>query len=241
MTAPAVVVVMAKAPRPGLVKTRLAPPLSLEQAARLYARLLADVLDTTAAFARELSLAPVVAVHPSDACAEIARSAPPDFRVVPQRGRDLAARMAWAVREEAAGGAPAVLLRGSDSPVLDGRTVGEALDELDRADLVLCPDRDGGYNLVGLRRPVPGLFDHPMSTREVLEDTLANARRLGLRARVRPPSFDLDTIGDLRWLAAVPRERVTALCPRTLEYLDEHELWRHLGSEPPTPPTSGPR
>lgn len=225
-----VIVVFAKEPRPGQVKTRLSPPLSLEQAAELYAELLADVLRATAAFSRELGLAPVLAVHPADACPRLARGAPASFRVVPQRGEGLAERMQRAVDEAGAAGASLILLRGSDSPVLDGESVGAALTALSEADLVLCPDRDGGYGLVGLRRPVPGLFEHPMSTGTVLDDTLANADALGLRSHVLDPSFDLDTIADLRWLAEARDEHVTRLCPRTLAYLDAHDLWRFGGA-----------
>ena len=221
------IVVFAKAPLPGQVKTRMTPPLSPEQAAELYAALLADVLAATAGIADELDLEPVVAVHPRSACRAIAGRAPPQFRVVAQRGADLSQRMGWAVREAAAAGARRVLLRGSDSPVLDAKNVGAALAALERADLVLCPDRDGGYNLVGLRRPAPGLFAHAMSTHSVLSDTLANARALGLRASLQDASFDLDAIEDLRWLAAARDGDVTHLCSRTLAYLDEHDLWRH--------------
>jgi rSAM/selenodomain-associated transferase 1 len=225
-----VIVVFAKEPRSGQVKTRMSPPLSLEQAAELYAELLADVLRATAAFSRELGLQPVLAVHPVEACPRLARGAPAAFRVVPQRGEGLAARMQRAVDEAGAAGASRILLRGSDSPVLDGESAGAALAALSDADLVLCPDRDGGYGLVGLRRPVRGLFEHPMSTGTVLDDTLANADALGLRSQVLDPSFDLDTTSDLRWLAEARDERVARLCPRTLAYLDAHDLWRFAGA-----------
>jgi rSAM/selenodomain-associated transferase 1 len=220
-----VIVVFAKAPRPGRVKTRMTPPLRPEQAAGLYAALLVDVLEATARVARDLGLEPIVAVYPPEARDEVACLAPRRFAAVCQRGADLSQRMAWAAREAAAGGARRVLLRGSDSPALDAETVGAVLHALDDVDLALCPDRDGGYNLVGVRRPEPALFEHPMSTSSVLEDTLANAQRLGLRARIAPASFDLDTAEDLRWLAEARSARVEELCPRTLDYLDRHALW----------------
>jgi hypothetical protein len=135
--------------------------------------------------------------------------------------------MGWAAREAAAAGATRILLRGSDSPALDGDSVARVLAALDANDLVVCPDLDGGYSLVGLQRPAPGLFDHPMSTRSVLDDTLARAAELGLRAHVEAPSFDLDTIEDLNHLAAVRAQPgVAALCRHTLEYLDAHDWWR---------------
>lgn len=218
-------VVFAKRPVAGQVKTRLTPPLTPEQAAALYREMLADVLAASAAFASDLGLAPVLTVAPADAGAELARMAPPAYRVVAQRGADLAQRMAWAVAEQAAAGRDRILLRGSDSPALSAETLEQALAALDRHDLVLCPDRDGGYNLVGLREPAPGVFDHPMSTERVLDDTLAAARSLGLRGHVLAPGFDIDRFEDLRLLAAERAAGRAGVCPRTLAYLDAHGLW----------------
>jgi uncharacterized protein len=225
------ILVFAKAPRPGLVKTRMTPPFSPSEAAEFYACLLDDVLETTAESARRLGLDAVVAVHPAEACAEIARRAPPIFRVVAQCGQDLAQRMRWAVSEAAAGGFSPVLLRGSDSPTLGPSTIEEALATLKKMDVVISPDLDGGYNLIGLRTPAPALFDHPMSTGSVVADTLASTSRLGLQARVLAGGFDLDTAADLRWLAEARRSG-TPPCPRTLSFLDHHALWRHATFPP---------
>ena len=179
-------VVFAKRPEPGRVKTRLCPPFTPEQAAALYAEMLADVLEATAAFCESLALDPVLAVDPPEACASLAALAPPGFRVVPQRGPGLAERMAHAAASQWATGASRVLLRGSDSPALDLATLRAGAEGLAEADLVLCPDLDGGYGLVALGRPAPGLFDHAMSTDRVLDDTArtgASARSLVPRAR----------------------------------------------------------
>lgn len=218
-------VVFARQPVPGRVKTRLCPPFSAEQAAALYRAMLADVLEASAGFASRLGLELLLAVTPGSACAELARMAPASYQVVPQRGASLAERMTWAVSEQAAAGHDRILLRGSDSPVLDGESVAQAFTALEEVELVLCPDRDGGYNLVGLRAPAPGLFDHPMSTERVLDDTLACAARLGLRTRVQPARFDVDRAEDLALLAAARAAGAGALCPRTLAYLDTHALW----------------
>lgn len=228
-----VLVVFAKAPLPGRVKTRLSPPLTLEQAAGLYAAMLADVLEASAEFARRLDLAAVLAVDPGDACRVLAREAPRGFCVVAQRGSDLPRRLGWSAREWAASGARRILMRGSDSPLLDGEQVSDALSALEQADVALCPDRDGGYSLIGLRRPVAGLFDHAMSNSDVMRDTLSNARDAGLRTHTLAGSFDIDRVEDLRALAAARQRGVTDLCSRTLAYLDEQRLWRFAASAGP--------
>jgi rSAM/selenodomain-associated transferase 1 len=226
---PGTIVVFAKVPEVGQVKTRLIPPFSPEQAADFYGAMLTDVLAATADFSRELGLTPILALQPWERRGAVERIAPAAFRLVPQRGGNLAARMTWAVREAAAAGALRILLRGSDSPTLDAEVVRRALAALREVDLVLRPDCDGGYSLVGLRRPASGLFDHPMSTRSVLDDTLANAARLGLHTRVEDPSFDIDTAPDLERLASARSAGITALCPRTLAYLDANALWPPAG------------
>ena len=222
-------VVFAKEPVPGRVKTRLVPPFSPQQAAEFYAAMLDDVLDSSASLARELGIGAWLAVDPPGALRALARRAPTGFRVVPQRGANLGERMGWAVREAFASGARRVLIRGSDSPAVDGEKIRSALTALSESDLVVSPDLDGGYNLVGLRVPAPGLFDHPMSTRTVLEDTLANARAAGLRCDLQEPAFDIDTAEDLVHLARARRgpnrTEITKLCSRTLAYLDERALW----------------
>jgi hypothetical protein len=220
----AVLVVFAKVPRPGEVKTRMCPPLSPVEASELYASMLADVLDTSARAARRLGIDAVLALHPGVLGRELTLEVPTPFRVVPQRGADLGARMAWAVREVAAGGASSILVRGSDSPALDEEAIADALDALERCDVTLRPDLDGGYNLVGLRRATSAIFDHPMSTARALEDVLARARDLDLAVEVAAPGFDLDTIEDLRWLAG-ERARAERLCARTLDFIDRRGLW----------------
>jgi hypothetical protein len=218
-----VLIVFAKRPEPGRVKTRLCPPFTHEQAAAFYARMLEDVLETSLRAAAQLGLEAVLALHPPDAAATL--PAPPGLRVVAQRGADLGERMEDALGRELAAGRGPVLLRGSDSPTLGLATLGAALEALASRDLVLCPDRDGGYDLIGLARPAPGLFAHPMSTPSVLADTLARAAERGLSHALLPAGFDLDTAEDLALLAAARSRGDAADCPRTLAWLDRHGLW----------------
>jgi rSAM/selenodomain-associated transferase 1 len=222
------VMVFAKAPRAGLVKTRMSPPLTPEQAAALYGHMLDDVLEATAQIAHGLDLDAVLCVYPAESCAEIAHRVPVGFRVIAQRGAGLGERMGHAAAEAAAAGAQRILLRGSDNPLLSRSHFEEALAELEDHDLVISPDRDGGYGLVGMRSPQTGLFDHPMSTGSVLEETMANAGQLGLGVKLLERSFDLDTAADLRLLARARDAGEADSCPRTLAYLDGADVWSRI-------------
>ena len=216
------VVVFAKVPRPGQVKTRLCPPLSADQAASLYAAMLADVLEATGDFARALGLEPILALDPAADAPLWAGRVPRGYRVIGQRGDSLAARMEDVAARE--GGEGPLLLRGSDSPALPQQTLEQALTALESCDIAIAPDPDGGYSLIGLAGAWPGLFSHPMSTDRVLDDALATARRLGAETRLVAGAFDVDRFADLAALEAVRGAPEAALCPRTLAYLDQAEL-----------------
>jgi len=225
-------VVFAKDPRPGFAKTRLCPPLSPGEAAELYRCLLADALAESGRAASLLGLEVMMAVDPPEAALELARSAGAGLRAIAQRGGSLGARMTHVARQAAAAGASCVLLRGSDSPALSCQGLAEARRALAGCDVVLRPDRDGGYSLVGLGATAllrglgrPGLFDHPMSTPSTLADTRAAAERLGLAVTCLDPGFDVDRFEDLRWLAEARHQIESLPCPRTLAFLDERALW----------------
>lgn len=224
MKAPAragTVVVFAKVPRPGKVKTRLCPPLSPPQAAALYAAMLDDVLAATAEYAAALGLETVLALHPGSACAQWAVRVP-GYRLIAQRGASLGARMAAAADDEA--GTGPLLLRGSDSPAMPRARFEEVLEALARHDVAIAPDRDGGYSLIGLGDAWPGLFTDPMSTDRVLADTLARADRLGARTALVGGCFDVDRGEDLAALHGLRGAPEADLCPRTLEFLDKEGL-----------------
>jgi rSAM/selenodomain-associated transferase 1 len=231
----AALLVFAKAPRPGEVKTRLSPPFTPQQAADFYACMLGDVLDTTARFCAERDVAGILALHPFEARGEVARLAPKSLRIVAQRGRELSERMAVCVAQTAANGHTRILLRGSDSPLLPERVLDEALAALDSHDLAVSPDLDGGYSLIALRRPCRGLFDHAMSTGSVLHDTLSNARAAGLRCALLEAGSDIDSAGDVAALRAAGEDPATAqLAPRSLEFMRRNDLWRLVGSAGPS-------
>ncbi len=232
------IVVFAKAPRPGFVKTRMTPPLSPECAAALYAAMLDDVLELTAVAAESLGLEPILALTPEAAVFEWEQKLPRVFRCAPQRGLDLAERLQNAVADWGEEGVP-LLLRGSDSPALSKHKLAQALSVLADVDCVFCPDHDGGYNLVGLRRRVPQIFAVPTSRPTVLRETQAVARRLGLRVAQLSAEFDLDTPRDFLQLLQLRASKGEAPCPRTLTFLDKNNLWQFSHEERLPSPASG--
>jgi len=190
---------MAKAPRPGTVKTRLCPPLLATEAAALYRCFLLDKI----AAVRALSGArPVVAYTPDEARAEFGALAP-DFGLVAQRGPDLGARLQITLASLLAAGHPGAIAVDSDTPTLPREFLQQAVDCLARPgpDVVLGPTEDGGYYLIGVRAAHRALFDGvPWSTSAVLDVTLRHAASAGLETVCMPAWFDVDTPDDLRRL-----------------------------------------
>jgi rSAM/selenodomain-associated transferase 1 len=214
-------IVMAKGPRPGHVKTRLVPALGAGGAAGLYRSMLLDVLDISASVSgAELHLY----VDPPESRGWFEEAAAGRFVVRLQAGESLAERMIAAFAEQFAAGARSVVMRGSDSPCLLPEQVVAAFEALERgADLVLAPDQGGGYALVGLREARPDLFrGAPMSTPSLLAETLRRARLYRLRVESLAPALDVDEPADLERL----RDEIDALrgasfspCERTAAFL----------------------
>jgi rSAM/selenodomain-associated transferase 1 len=193
--------VIAKAPAPGLVKTRLTPPCTPGQAAELAG---AALCDTLAAAARARRAARRVIVLDGAPGAWVPRG----FSVVPQRGDGLAARLAAAFQDA---GGPAFLV-GMDTPQLTPDLLDAGLAALDRADAAFGAALDGGFWGIGLRRADPAVFRSvPMSEPSTGAVQRVRLAELGLRTAVLPPLRDVDTIADARAVAAeAPRSRFAA-------------------------------
>ena len=211
------VAVFAKAPEPGRVKTRLSPALRPDEAADLYRALLLDTIDgVEAADARVfVAFAPPTARRPLERLLGARR------RLLPQPPGDLGARLEGVLdRVQAEGGTRAIVV-GSDCPGLTPARVREAWEALETTPLVLGPALDGGFYLLGLSRPQPGLLrDIPWSTGGVLEATRARASALGLGVRELAPERDLDTPLDLfEWYASARASGLESGYPRTWKIL----------------------
>jgi len=192
------IVIFAKAPLPGQVKTRLIPALGAAGAARLAARLLDLALEqarTAGVAAVELCMSPA----PSHA-AWAGIALPPGIATSDQGEGDLGERMARAARRCIDNG-EAVLLTGTDCPDLTAARLAEAARRLASHDAVLYPAVDGGYPLLGLRAFDDSLFaDMPWSTDAVARLTLERMAALGWRVWVGETLRDIDEPGDLAWL-----------------------------------------
>src|SRR5207249_143909 len=174
------VVIMAKAPRAGEVKTRLCPPLSLADASELYRRFLLDKIDQVRALR---TASPAIAYTPAEARAFFEEIAP-GFVLVPQRGADLGDRLANSLGELLDQGYRGALAIDSDTPTLPLGFLEQGLDLLTtpEVDVVLGPTEDGGYYLIGLRTVYRELFEAmAWSTSRVFPETIRRADAKGLR------------------------------------------------------------
>ncbi|MCI1187706.1 TIGR04282 family arsenosugar biosynthesis glycosyltransferase [Hymenobacter sp. DH14] len=196
--------VFARVPALGRVKSRLAAGVGQPAALAVYRELLA-ITNTSiveAGVPATVWLADTAAAEPTAAEArEWAAHA-----ACCQPEGDLGERMTAAFAAAFAAGAGRVAIIGTDCPGLRASHLTEAFAALETADVVLGPATDGGYYLLGLREPRPELFQNKTwSTDSVLADTLADAQRLGLRAALLPELRDVDTAQDLAaWNATHP-------------------------------------
>jgi rSAM/selenodomain-associated transferase 1 len=184
--------VIAKQPIPGRVKTRLCPPCTPDQAADLAAAALGDTLAAVAGTPASRR----VLVFEGDPTAWL----PSGFDTIAQRGDGLGERLAAAFADA---GGPALLV-GMDTPQLTPDHLNAAIAQLRRpgVDAVIAPTFDGGYWCVGFNRPVPGAFDDvPMSTEQTYVRQLERFEALGLCVAVEAPLRDVDTIEDAHLVA----------------------------------------
>jgi uncharacterized protein len=214
-----VLVIMAKAPRLGAVKTRLAPDLSSETAIDFYCCL----LDDTLALARSLDDVEVAIMCPRSDVNQLAQLAGNQTTVVAQKGEGLAAGLT-SVFDHFAEDQRRVIAFNSDSPHLPRLVLEDAFAALAAHDVVVGPTHDGGYYLVGAKASHPRLFANDgMGTSNALERLLSHARALELSVGFADSFYDVDVAADLTRLAKELR-RDPARAPRTAAWLKDWEL-----------------
>jgi rSAM/selenodomain-associated transferase 1 len=209
-------VIMAKAPKPGLVKTRLTRNLPPRAVTELYRCLLGD----TMALARSLGGVDVAIMCPGPDIEELTCLAGDAVQVVAQKGEGLAAGLT-SVFERFAAGRQRVVAFNSDSPHLPMSVLENAFKVLAAHDVVVGPTHDGGYYLVGAKAVHPALFEGAgMGTTNALEALLARARALELSTVFTDTFYDVDVADDLVRLAGELRF-APARAPRTAAWLAE--------------------
>jgi hypothetical protein len=230
--------VMTKAPQPGRVKTRLVPPLTPEEAAELNKCFLRD---TAAAISSACRQHPVSDAHASPSqAASAARGLavytpvgaesvyndilPVDFSLLPQRGDRFGERLYFAVEDLFKCGFEAVCLIDSDSPTVPAENFAEAVELLsthqDR--VVLGPSDDGGYYLIGVKKPRKDLFEQiDWSTERVLDQTIQRATEVGLEIQLLPTGYDVDDGTSLQRLCndIMADTTPSRIAPHTREFL----------------------
>ena len=187
--------VMAKAPRPGKVKTRLSPPLTPEQASELNIRFLRDTTENIQQVTEAGNSAGIVVYTPVGDEAAFDGILPAGFQLLAQRGDVFGERLLHACEDLFACGFSAVCLIDSDSPTMPQDALLQAVTRLslpgDR--LVLGGSDDGGYYLIGVKHSHQRLFERiDWSTERVLAQTLERAREIGLQAELLPTWYDVD-------------------------------------------------
>ena len=221
--AAAALIVFAKAPVAGHVKTRLCPPLTPDEAASLHGSLVLDLLErcqTVKGCDRILAGSPTPD-HPFFGAMKNRFKIP----IWGQVGDDLGARMAHAFHSAFETPYPAAIIVGTDIPGITVSLLTMALKSLQNQDMVLGPTVDGGYYLIGLRTPVPELFENiPWSTDQVFSLTKEKIQALGLSLKILPMLRDLDTVEDLQVFIQDSKDRKNQMfSSRTKNVLQELE------------------
>ena len=210
-------VIMAKAPKPGMVKTRLTESLPSPAVTALYRCLLEDTL----ALAESLTSVEVAVMCPESDQDELAHLLGNTVHVVAQKGEGLAAGLTSVFRHFTAAGRQHVIAFNSDSPHLAPSVLDSAFEILATHDVVVGPTHDGGYYLVGAKAAYPSLFEGDrMGTRSALDRLLTRTKVLELSTGFTEPFYDIDVPNDLILLARELR-LTPAKAPRTAGWFGE--------------------
>jgi hypothetical protein len=219
-----VLVIMAKAPRPGKVKTRLARSLSAEAVTDFYCCLLEDTLTLARSLSMSSGDVEVAVMCPDSDLGELTQLAGNRAGVVAQEGEGLAAGLTSVFAHFGRDHQRRVIAFNSDSPHLPRAVLEHAFETLAAHDVVVGPTHDGGYYLVGAKASYSTLFaGDGMGTSSALDRLLSRARALGLSVGLAEPFYDIDVADDLTRLAAELR-LAPAKAPRTAAWLKQWEL-----------------
>ncbi len=235
---------MTKAPQAGRVKTRLIPPLTPEEAAELNRCFLRDTAIAISSVcsgglrwpnADDTQLlpgaqkappqcGPVAVYTPVGAESAYTDVLPADFSLLPQRGDEFGERLYFAVEDLFKCGFESVCLIDSDSPTVPAENFEQAVELLGRSEdrVVLGPSDDGGYYLIGMKKPYRHLFEEiDWSTERVLNQTMQRATEIGIEVKLLPTGYDIDDDASLHRLCNELLTDTTSadIAPHTREFL----------------------
>lgn len=196
MSTPCAIIIFAKAPVPGQVKTRLESHLSQEECSKLHSSFILHVID----IARSVESATILlACHPETDHPFFQRITNTyGIQLIRQIGSDLGERITNSIKYALEAGFEKVIVLGSDSPDLPAQYIREGIKALDVKDMVIGPSVDGGYYLIGGKMMLPVFEGIPWSSSDVFKATLEKALRTGVTFSVLPEWYDIDTWDDLQ-------------------------------------------
>jgi len=213
-------IIFAKEPEEGKVKTRLSGEFTEKQCVELYKSFLKD----TMGIVRNINSDGKMMAYDSEGEPVYIRCLAQDLVLYKQRGRDLGEKMHNAFTFSAEKGFSKTVIIGSDSPDLPAEYVEKAFLRLDENDIVLGPSYDGGYYLIGLKEPCPDLFkDVKWSSISVMEQTLNNAESTGKKVFLLDKWYDIDTRESLEHLKGDPKGSGCVFTRETLNKIYKKE------------------
>jgi len=195
--------VMTKAPQAGRVKTRLIPPLTPEEAAELNKCFLRDTAAAISNAAGADTACGIAVYTPVGAESAYTDILPADFSLLPQRGDKFGERLYLAIEDMCKCGFDSLCLIDSDSPTVPTENFEQAVELLSTSEdrVVLGPSDDGGYYLIGMKKPHRHLFEQiDWSTERVLNQTMQRATEIGIEVKLLPTGYDVDDDASLRRL-----------------------------------------
>lgn len=198
------VIIMSRAPIAGKTKTRLDSHLKDEECAELHKAFLKDINNKFLNLKKKHSrLDLYLSFTPGDSASLFAEIIDQEFTRIPQRGNDLGEKMYNSAADAYQKSGLPVIITGSDLPLLDIEIFTEALAGLKERDLVIGPSKDGGYYLIGMRKPQKMLFNFAdWGSSSVLEKTIKEASRHNLKTHFLPEASDVDNFKELLQLRA---------------------------------------
>ena len=191
-------IIFAKSPVPGKVKTRLTPDITPTKAAELYKAFITDIICNTHKLKCERV---TIAYTPSNAEATFHSMCGQSVDYLPQKGYNLGERMKNAFRHSFDKGSKRTVIIGTDSPTLPLSYIQKAFDALKEVPVTIGPTFDGGYYLIGLSEQNAAIFDGvDWSTSKVFSQTLTRIQAINKQLYVLPPWYDVDTSDNLEFL-----------------------------------------